>query len=89
MAKVFATLVIDGKVTLKTWPSKAAFNKYESWLDDKFIYLATSTEFKGDWMVSPTFSEDCEVDGLVKLTSKEIEAHSLMVRARNEYLKIR
>lgn len=95
MSKVFATLIEDNKVVLKTWPSANAFSRAESWVDNKFIYIATSKEFIGDWLVSAMFDYKVGLDqggdimrGFRILLSKEkIVAHNLMYDARQSYIK--
>jgi hypothetical protein len=86
MAKVFATFVENNRVVIKTWSSKSIFEQTESWLDEKFIYAATSADFKGCYSVTPMF--EGEYCGMVVQTPIEKEAHALMVDARNKYLKI-
>ncbi len=95
MAKVFATLIENNEVVLKTWSSAAAFSKVESWLDDKFIYIATSSDFKGSFACSAMFSDELDesVDRVtgnnfnVIKTDNERTAYQLMFDARKAYLK--
>jgi len=97
MAKVFATYIENDTVTLKTWPNMKSFNKNESWLDEKFILIATSDDFKGkkSFPLSPMYDEketfiEPKGNGITfALNKNEIEAHNLLFEARNEYLGIK
>ena len=42
--KVYATQLVDGKVVLKDWPSKAVFQDREGWCNPKFINVAVTTD---------------------------------------------
>ena len=44
--KVFATERVNGTVKLTEFSSKRAFEQSNSWIDDKFIFIATSEDFK-------------------------------------------
>ena len=96
--KVFATLLINGGVLLKTWPSLAKFNKSESCFDDKFIFIATSKDFKGDWLTAALFDCDLEIESHVRPVKGEFrimynanhrKAHSIMCQARRDYMGIK
>lgn len=97
MTTVFATLIDKGKVVLRKWRSASEFNKSESWCNDKFIYIATSSDFKGGTFVSPMFDSRIEVDVsssdqnasyTIFKSREQIVAHNLMFEARQKYLKI-
>jgi hypothetical protein len=90
MAKVFAVILQDQIPTLKTWSSAKYFGESESWLDDKFICVATSDDFKGNhsFPASPIFDEriiEGEVSFFIR-TPNEIIAHNIMHDARNNYM---
>jgi hypothetical protein len=94
--KVFATMLENKEVVLKTWSSISDFNKTESWTDEAFIYIATSKEFKGDHLVSPIFDDDLEPDSNVRPpigsfrimhTKNQVKAHNLMCQARRDYMR--
>ena len=101
MAKVFATLVENGEVVLKTWSSAVVFEKTESWLDEKFIYAVTTSEFKGKHCYPPVpmFSDDLDFDiepvksNLPTLdviySPDQQRAYKLMFEARNKHLGIK
>ena len=99
MAKVFATYIQNDEVTLETWSSVKAFETNEEWNDQKFIYIATSNDFKGksSFPASPIYIEKLKVEtekpvknGFnIILTPNEITAHNLMVEARNKYFNIK
>jgi hypothetical protein len=90
MAKVFAVILEDQDLVLKTWSSAKLFNKTESWLDDKFICIATSDDFKGNNSFPPRGVFDDEIiEGEVSFfirTQNEIAAHNIMHDARNNYM---
>lgn len=99
MAKVFATYLKNDTVILEEWSSAKAFQENESWTDEKFLNIATSDDFKGkaSFPLSPLYSEKLEPEPVTEQnsngfnvihTEQEIEAHNLMVEARNKYLKI-
>mgnify|MGYP003669122960 FL=1 len=96
MAKVFAVILKNKKLVLKTWFSAKLFEKTESWVDDKFICLATSDGFKGknSFPLSPIYDEkaaftELNCNGYCIFQSKnEIEAHNIMHEARNKHLGI-
>jgi hypothetical protein len=92
MAKVFATVLEKGNVLLKTWPSAKSFNKTESWLDPKFIYVATSDDFKGknSFPYNPLFDEKISLsdNSLIIRTIHDVNAHNIMYSARNNHLRI-
>ena len=45
--KVYATLIEDGEVVLKTWSSKAKFQSTEGWCNPKFISVACTEDLAG------------------------------------------
>ena len=99
MAKVFATLREDNKVVLKTWSSAAAFLKTETWLDEKFITVTTSDDFKGkgSFPLCPMYDEEIEVttskpqgNGFnIIYKENDVASHNLLFQARNQYLGIK
>nr|WP_075497181.1 hypothetical protein [Moritella viscosa]SHO03604.1 Putative uncharacterized protein [Moritella viscosa] len=98
MAKVFATYLKNDTVVLEEWSSAKAFQETESWSDEKFIYIATTDDFKGkaSFPLCPLYSEKLErvtepnSKGFsIAHTDNEIKAHNLMFEARNRYLKIK
>ena len=98
MAKVFATLVENGLVVLNTWSSAAQFGKTESWVDEKFIYVAISTDFKETWDSEAMYTDDLEPALTDKPPKGSFEfvysdnqraAHALMCEARRKYLGIK
>jgi hypothetical protein len=42
--KVYATKVNDGQVILIEWTSQKAFERNQSWIDPKFIQVATTKD---------------------------------------------
>jgi hypothetical protein len=87
MAKVFATLVQNGKVVLKTWSSKKAFQSEESWLDEKFIFSCTSDDMKGGGnLCNPMYTYPHENGPfMIVYTPLQLEAHQLMCDARTAH----
>mgnify|MGYP003671158316 CR=1 FL=1 len=45
--KVYATELIDGEVVLRSWSSKAQFERLESWVDCRWINVTTTDGLKG------------------------------------------
>ena len=42
--KIYATEIKRGEVVVNQWPSKKAFESTESWVDPKFIHVATAKD---------------------------------------------
>lgn len=84
MAKVFATLISNNRVIIKEWRSKRSFEATESYLDDKYIFIATTDDFKGksSFPLAPMYTYRVESG------SVEAVAHNLLYNARNNYLNI-
>jgi hypothetical protein len=98
MAKVFATLIENNAVVLKQWPSKAAFQSAESWVDNKFIAIATTDDFKGkssfpanamyDFEIGPPDEYPKSKSFHIIQSKEEVQSHNLLFNARNEHLGI-
>ncbi|MDD9195842.1 hypothetical protein PVK62_08310 [Aliivibrio sp. S3MY1] len=97
MAKVFAVAKEQGVLTLFEWSSKAAFSKTESFIDSKWIYIATTTDYKKEGLFNePEESTEskrsivphkCFPSFFVKRTEDEIEAHNMLYRAFKRHFK--
>lgn len=82
MAKVFAVVRSESgaHLSLLSWRSKKAFSEHNSWLDERFIYVASTDDHKLNGLFS-AYLEGDEI--LVVHTTEEIEAHNMMVDAMN------
>lgn len=82
MAKVFAVVEdTDSSVQLLSWPSAAAFLRSgESFLDDKFIYIATTDDYKKEGLFSAPMREE-DKDFIVKTSEIKFKAHNIMNQA--------
>ncbi|CAH7385417.1 conserved hypothetical protein [Vibrio chagasii] len=89
MAKVFAVTSINGKLELQTWPSGAAFSRDgNSFLDERFIYIATTRDFNEGLFKSPHENPDTTKGHFgVKLLPVQLEAHSMMHKAHMAWKK--
>ena len=85
--KVFATLLSGDQVVLKTWPSVKSFNQTESWLDEKFIFISTSEDFKEGSYSTPHLNPLKGCDGIV-YSKQQLDANYLLCEARCKHLKL-
>ncbi len=96
--KVFATTVENNVIKLHTWSSVKRFHVSESWLDEKFIHIATSSDFKGDggfisyplYDTKKEFVEStCSKSFSLISTQHEVDSHNIMFYARKKHLGIK
>ena len=85
--KVFTTLLSGDQVVLKTFSSVKEFNQTESWLDKKFIFIATSEDFKEGAYLTPHFNPLKGESG-IKYSQNELDANYLLCEARCKHLKL-
>jgi hypothetical protein len=92
MTKVFAVILQKEELALKTWSSIKLFNKTDSWIDNKFIFIATSNDFIGNtsYPARPIFDDKIShsTTSFIARTQHEINAHNIMYKARNKHLGI-
>ncbi len=82
--KVFTTLLSGDQVVLKTFSSVKEFNQTESWLDEKFIFIATSEDFKEGAYLTPQLNGEFGV----QYSQHELDANYLLCEARCKHLKL-
>lgn len=82
--KVYATKKVNGKVRLDVFKSVSEFEKSESWIDDKWIFICTSKDFKESMFSEPHFNEY----GIV-YNADQLKAYNLMHIAQQDYMKFK
>ncbi|MUK37575.1 hypothetical protein GNP82_08425 [Aliivibrio fischeri] len=97
MAKVFAVIKEQDGLKLREWSSRAVFSKTESFLDSKWIYIASTSDYKDLGLFnepeetmeskSSIASHKCFPSFFVVKTNDEIEAHNMLYRAFKKHFK--
>lgn len=95
MAKVFAVVKNDkDELELLIWNSKKSFESENSWMDDKFLCLGSTDDYKNEGVYNSEkehIDPDvpfCNGEGFRILASKEsVEAHNMMHHAFKAHFK--
>lgn len=97
MSKVFAVVKEDdGELKLLSWRSKRAFERDNSWLDERFLHISTTAEHQQNNMyvchdeyIDPS-TPMRDNERFRVLTSKEsVDAHNMLVDAFHAHFKQR
>ncbi|MEI8659303.1 hypothetical protein [Vibrio sp. Hal054] len=91
MAKIFAIVKNDAdQLQVVSWSSRAEFRKTgHSFLDEQFIAIATTDDYKERGIFADTLAIECEpVEGFsLAKTEEEVNAHNLLNAALKEHFK--